>query len=202
MCPCRSSTASTALTDTKCAVGGDHWPLMETFGCSFFVHSGWVRGSNEDGVGVVGTAEFCVKTAGRRRSRKRPAIDEGAESCEDAVMVMTSPLAVKLGLRDTAGEEKKLLQHLNATFLHLASKKRSSLWVTSKSFFFLADFLFLRVFLNEAQENRKRLKKTVQRKNILIERTSLWAEKKKNQTNRGWLERWARKLSEMQEINE
>lgn len=80
---------------------------METFGCSFFVHSGWVRGSNEDGVGVVGTAEFCVKTAGRRRSRKRPAIDEGAESCEDAVMVMTSPLAVKLGLRDTAGEEKK-----------------------------------------------------------------------------------------------
>lgn len=26
--------------------------------------------------------------------------------------------------------------------------------------------------------------------------------KKKNQTNRGWLERWARKLSEMQEINE
>lgn len=58
-----------------------------------------------------------------------------------------------------------------------------------KIFFFLADFLFLRAFLNEAQENRKRLKKTVQRKNILIERTSLWAEKKKNQTNRGWLER-------------
>lgn len=80
---------------------------METFGCSFFVHSGWVSGSNKDGVGVVGTAEFCAKTAGRRRSRKRPAIDEGAESREDAVMVMTSPLTAKLGLWDAAGEEKK-----------------------------------------------------------------------------------------------
>lgn len=80
---------------------------METFGCSFFVHSGWVSGSNSDGVGVVWT-DFCVKTAGRRRrrSRKRPAIDEGVDSCEDAVMVMTSPLTAKVGLWDTAEEER------------------------------------------------------------------------------------------------
>lgn len=71
---------------------------METFGCSFFMHSGWVSGSNNDAVGVVGTAKFCVKAAGRRRSRKRLAIDEGMESCEDAVMVMTSPLTAKVGL--------------------------------------------------------------------------------------------------------
>lgn len=81
---------------------------METFGCSFFMHSGWVSGSNGDGVGVAGTAEFCVQTVGRRRRRrKRTAIDEGVESCEDAVMVMTSPLTAKVGLRDTAGEEKR-----------------------------------------------------------------------------------------------
>lgn len=98
---------------------------METFGCSFFVHSGWVSGSNNDAVGVAGTADFCVKTGGRRRrSRKRPAIDEGVESCEDGVMVMTSPLTAKVGLWDTAREEKRQLQHLSATFLHLASKEK------------------------------------------------------------------------------
>lgn len=71
------------------------------------MHSGWVSGSNDDGVGVIGTAEFCVKTVGRRRSRKRPAIDEGVESCEDAVMVMTSPLTAKVGLWDTARKENR-----------------------------------------------------------------------------------------------
>lgn len=80
---------------------------METFGCSFFVHSGWVSGSNNDAVVVVGKAEFCVKAAGRSRSRKRPAIDEGAESCQDAVMVTTSPLTAKVGLWDTAREKKR-----------------------------------------------------------------------------------------------
>lgn len=70
---------------------------METFGCSFFVHFGWVSGSNNDG--VIGSAEFCGRTVGRRRRRrKRPAIDEEVESCEDAVMVMTSPLTAKVGL--------------------------------------------------------------------------------------------------------
>lgn len=78
---------------------------METFGCSFLMHSGWVSGSNNDG--VVGSAEFCVKTVGRKRSRKRPAIDEAVESCKDAVMVMTSPLTAKVGLWDTAVEEKR-----------------------------------------------------------------------------------------------
>lgn len=71
------------------------------------MHSGWVSGSNNNGVGVDGTAEFCVKIVGRRRSRKRLAIDEGVESCEDAVMVMTSPLTAKVGLWDTAGEEEE-----------------------------------------------------------------------------------------------
>lgn len=77
---------------------------METFGCSFFVHSGWVSGSNGVAVGVAGTAEFCVR---RRRSRKRPAIDEGVESHEDGVMVMTSPLTTKVGHWDTASKEKR-----------------------------------------------------------------------------------------------
>lgn len=98
---------------------------METFGCSFFVHSGWDNGSNNDRFGVVRT-EFCVKTVGRRRTRKRPARDEGAESCEDAVMVMTSPLTAKVGLWDTAGEEKRCLQHLNI-FTSGFKEKRLSL---------------------------------------------------------------------------
>lgn len=79
------------------------------------MHSGWVSGSNSSGVGVVGVggAEFCAKTVGRRRSRRRPAIDEGVESRKGAVMVMTSPLTAKMGLWDTAAEEKGGLQHLN-----------------------------------------------------------------------------------------
>lgn len=84
-------------------------PWVETFGCSFFVHSGWVSGSNRGGVWVVGTAEFCVKTAGKRRSKRRPARDEGADSCEDAVMVTTSPLTAKVGLWEKAEEEKTQL---------------------------------------------------------------------------------------------
>lgn len=100
---------------------------METFGCSFFVHSGWVSGSNNDAVGVVGTAEFCVTAAGRRRrSRRRPAADGGVESCEDAVMVTTSPLTAKVGLWDTAAGENRGFQHGHATFVHLASKGRKN----------------------------------------------------------------------------
>lgn len=102
---------------------------METFGCSFFVHSDWVSWSNNDAVGVAGMADFCVKTGGRRRRRKRkkrPAIDEGVESCEDGVMVMTSPLTAKVGLWDTAREEKSQIQHLNATFSHLALQEKES----------------------------------------------------------------------------
>jgi len=58
------------------------------------LHSGWVGGSNSGE--VVGVVEVVWTSAtGRRRRRrerrKRPAIDEGEESCEDAVMVMTSP---------------------------------------------------------------------------------------------------------------
>lgn len=90
------------------------------------MHSGRFSGLNKGGVGVVGTAEFCAKTAGKRRSRRRAATDEGRDSSEDAVMVMTSPLTAKVGLWEKAGIEKRRLQHLNATFLHLASKKRSA----------------------------------------------------------------------------
>lgn len=76
---------------------------METFGCSFFVHSRWVSGSNEETFGVAWRAEFCAKTHGRwRRSTRRPAINKGVESCEDGVMVVTAPLTGKVGLWDTA----------------------------------------------------------------------------------------------------
>lgn len=74
------------------------------------VHSGLVSGSISGvaGVRVVVRVEFCVKTFGRkRRSRKRPAIDEDLVSCEDAVMVMTSPLTAKVGLWDTAAEQER-----------------------------------------------------------------------------------------------
>lgn len=98
---------------------------METFGCSFFVHSVWVGGSNNDAVSVAETAESCVEKHGRsRRSRKRPAIEEGVGSCGDGVMMMTSPLTAKVGRWDTAGEEKRRLQHLNATFLQLSSEEK------------------------------------------------------------------------------
>lgn len=90
------------------------------------MHSGRFRGLNKGGVGVVGTAEFCAKTAGKRRSRKRAATDEGRGSSEDAVMVMTSPLTAKVGLWKKAGKEKRRLQHLKATYLHQASKKRNT----------------------------------------------------------------------------
>lgn len=138
---------------------------METFGCSFFVHSGWVSGSNNDAVGVAGTADFCVKTGGRRsRSRKRPVIDEGVESCEDGVMVMTSPLTAKVGLWDTAREEKRQLQ-----FLHLASKEKKlslSLGVTSKSFL-LSYFQILRASCSESSiEEQKEDEKVMQRYKI------------------------------------
>lgn len=84
-------------------------PRMETFGCSFFVHSGWATGSNSDAVGVAVTAESCVKRRRSRGRRKRPARgDERAESCEDGVMVATSPLTAKVGLWDAAGEKTKL----------------------------------------------------------------------------------------------
>ncbi len=113
---------------------------METFGCSFFVHSGWVSGSNNDAVVVVGKAKFCVKAAGRSRSRKRPATDEGAGSCQDAVMVTTSPLTAKVGLWDTAREKKRQLQHLNATFLYLASKEKKLSPSNFKIIFFSPTF--------------------------------------------------------------
>lgn len=81
---------------------------METFGCSFLVHSGRNSGSTDDGAVVVDSKGFWVKTVGRRRmSRRRPAADKGAESCEDAVMVMTSPLTAKVGLWDTAAEGER-----------------------------------------------------------------------------------------------
>ena len=83
---------------------------METLGCSFLVHSGWVSGSKSDG--VVGSTGVCMETVGRRRRRKRrrAAINEGAGSCEVVVMVMTSPLTAKVGLWDTAaGEVSKVL---------------------------------------------------------------------------------------------
>lgn len=82
---------------------------MDTFGCSFLVHSGWASGSNGDTLGVAGTATFCAKPHGRRRRRRksrgrgrRLAIDIMVGSCEDGVMVVTSPLTAKVGLWDTA----------------------------------------------------------------------------------------------------
>lgn len=81
---------------------------METFGCSFFVHSGWATGSNNNAVGVAVTAESCVKRRRSRGRRKRPARrNERAESCEDGVMVATSPLTAKVGLWDAAGEKRE-----------------------------------------------------------------------------------------------
>lgn len=158
-CPCKRSMYGTIRCSHNVVVD-DVWPWMETFGCSFFMHSGWVSGSNGDAVGVVRAAEFCVTAVGRRRSRKRPAIDEGAESCEDAVMVMTSPLTAKVGLWDTAGEEKRRLQHLNATFLRPASKGKEALSESLQNHFFSPTFNSWGLpAQNPAQSNRKRMKK-------------------------------------------
>lgn len=110
---------------------------METFGCSFFVHSGWVSGSNSSGVGVGGTAEVCVTTVGRRRSNKRPATDEGVETCEDAVMVMTSPLTAKVGLWDTAGKKMWKLQRLK---FFTPSFKEKKLFESLQNHFFPQTF--------------------------------------------------------------
>lgn len=89
-------------------------PWMETFGCSFLVHSGRNRVS-ADGAGDIGSPVFWVMAVGRRRSRRTPAIDKRLESCEDAVMVMTSPLNAKVGLWDTAeGEEGQTKRRTSA----------------------------------------------------------------------------------------
>lgn len=152
---------------------------METFGCSFFVHSGWVSGSNSDGVGVVWT-DFCVRTAGRRRRRcrKRPAIDEGVDSCEDAVMVMTSPLTAKVGLWDTAGRERgdddfsTSMQHLFLFFnIWLQRKRALSLSVSEslQNHFFPQTFKFLRASGSESGMEEKRAnEKVMQRYKILV----------------------------------
>lgn len=140
---------------------------METFGCSFFVHSDWVSWSNSDAVGVAGMADFCVKTGGRRRRRKRtkrPAIDEGVGSCEDGVMVMTSPLTAKVGLWDTAREEKSQIQHLHATFSHLALKEKKVALSHFKNHFGSLTLKSCRLpALSLAQRSSKRLKKMMHR---------------------------------------
>lgn len=104
-------TAEPSLTfhTSTIKITNDASPRTETFGCSFFVHSGWGTGSNNDVVGVAVTAESCVERRRSRGRRKRPAgRDERAESCEDGVMVATSPLAAKAGLWDAAGKKTKL----------------------------------------------------------------------------------------------
>lgn len=85
---------------------------MDTFGCSFFVHSGWVSGSNGETLGVAGAARFCARPHGRKRRKsrrrgRRLAIEVTVGSCEDGVMVVTSPLTAKVGLWDTAGKERR-----------------------------------------------------------------------------------------------
>lgn len=154
---------------------------METFGCSFFVHSGWVSGSNGVAVGVAGTADFCVRTRGRRRrSRKRPAIDEGVESREDGVMVMTSPLTAKVGHWDTASKEKKQLEHLGATFLQPPSKKNRLSLSHFKIVLFSPTFNSCgRPPLSSAQRNREGIKELYKgKKKLLAKRTRLWDESK------------------------
>lgn len=147
-------------SSTKQVLINDVWPWMETFGCSFFVHSCWVSGSNNSGVGAIGTAEFCMKTVGRTRSRRRPAVDEGTGSCEDAVMVTTSPLTAKVGLWDTAGERERKLQHVNAKFLHLASKKKKLFLSHFKNHSFPQTFNSWGLSaLNSAQKSYIRMKK-------------------------------------------
>lgn len=102
------------------------------------MHSGWVSGSNNgNGVGADGAAELCEVA---RRSRKRPATDEGAEACEDALMVMTSPLTAKVGLWDAAGEDKR-----KAKSLQLASDE------TLLNHSFPQTFKFLRASCMEEQ---------------------------------------------------
>lgn len=60
----------------------------------------------------MGVARFCAKPHGRKRRKSRrrgsrPAIEATVGSCEDGVMVGTSPLTAKVGLWDTAGKESR-----------------------------------------------------------------------------------------------
>lgn len=87
------------------------------------------------------------------------------ESCEDGVMMMTSPLTAKVGLWDTAREEKKReekrrLQPLNATFLQLPSKEKRVSLSHFKIISSLQTFNSCRLLaLNPAEGNRKRMRK-------------------------------------------
>ena len=72
---------------------------MDTFGCSFLLHSGRAKGCVVGGGAWLGTGPWVWANAAGRRGRRRRrrkrslAADEGAGDGQGVVMVTTSPLA-------------------------------------------------------------------------------------------------------------